>query len=102
MQNCTLWVFDFVAQGIHMSPTYGIESLPSNVGIMNRIEEAGEESSSLKLNNYSPSFIAIMHFHPHLNSSLKAIMRSILTTKSPTLAFVGSNPTILIVSNPIM
>ncbi len=72
------------------------------MGIKNIIEEVGGESSSLKLNNYSPSFVAITHFHPHLNSSLKAIMRSFLTTKSPTVAFVGSNPTILIAPNPIM
>jgi hypothetical protein len=97
MQNCTLWFFDFATQGIH-----GIESLPSNMGIMNIIEEVGKESFSLKLNNYSPSFVAIMHFHPHLNSSLKAIMRSILTTKSSTLVFVASNPIVLIAPNLIM
>lgn len=102
MQICTLWLFDFATQGIHMSPTYGTEFLPSNMGIKNIIQEVGEESSSLKLNNYSPSFVASTHFHPHLNSSLKSIMRFILTTKSPTVAFVGSNPTILIAPNPIM
>jgi hypothetical protein len=37
MQNCTLWLFDFATQGIH-----GIESLSSNMGIMNIIEEVGK------------------------------------------------------------
>jgi hypothetical protein len=57
-----------------MFPLQGIESLPSNMGTVNGIEKVKTMSSSLKLNNNLPNFVAIAYFHQNLNSSFKAIM----------------------------
>jgi hypothetical protein len=57
-----------------MFPLQGIESLPSNMGITNGIEEVKKTSFSLKLNNNLPVHVAIAYLHLNLNPSLKTTM----------------------------
>jgi hypothetical protein len=57
-----------------MPPLQGIDTLPSNMGTRNGIEEMGEIGSSLKLNNTSPCFGAITNLHPNLSSCFKLIV----------------------------